>query len=64
LLTLCVDCTQARDECAWIAAVVRVVFPDERPSARFVRQVLFHLLACAIMVIRCIPETENLVQPR
>jgi hypothetical protein len=42
LLTLCVEGAQARDECAWIATAVRVVIPDERPAARFVRLVLFH----------------------
>jgi hypothetical protein len=64
LLTLRVDCPQARDKCAWIAAVVRVVLPDERPSARFVRLVLVHLLVCAIMVIRYTSEGGNLVRPR
>jgi hypothetical protein len=42
LLTLCVEGAQARDECAWIAAAVRVVMPNERPAASFVRLVLFH----------------------
>jgi hypothetical protein len=42
LLTLCVEDAQARDECAWIAAAVRVVIPNERPAASFVRLVLFH----------------------
>ena len=52
LLTRCVEGMQARDECAWIAAAVRVVLPDERPAARFVRLVLFHLPIRAIAVIR------------
>jgi hypothetical protein len=39
---LCVEGAQARDECAWIAAAVRVVIPNERPAASFVRLVLFH----------------------
>ena len=52
LLTRCVEGTQACDECAWIAAAVRVVLPDERPAARFVRLVLFHLSIRAIGVIR------------
>jgi len=47
LLALCVEGTQARDECACIAAAVRVVLPNERPAASFVRLVLFHLLTCA-----------------
>jgi hypothetical protein len=55
LLTLCVEGTQARDESAWIAAAVRVVLPNERPAARFVRLVLFHLLICAIAAIRYLP---------
>jgi hypothetical protein len=64
LLTLCVYCTQARDERAWIAAVVWVVLPDERPSARFVRLAFFHLPDCAIMVICCQPEADDPVRPR
>jgi hypothetical protein len=43
LLTLCVEGAQARDECAWIAAAIRVVIPNERPAASFVRLVLFHV---------------------
>jgi hypothetical protein len=43
LLTRCVEGTQACDECAWIAAAVRVVLANERSAARFVRLVLFHL---------------------
>jgi hypothetical protein len=61
LLTLCVEGTQARDECARIAAAVRVVFPNERSAARFVRLVLFHLLFCAIAAIRYVPPGANLV---
>jgi hypothetical protein len=52
LLTLCVEGTQARYECAWIAAAVRVMLSNERPAARFVRLVLFHLLVWAIAAIR------------
>jgi hypothetical protein len=59
LLTRCLDGTQARDECAWIAAVVRVMLPDERPAARFVRLVLFHLPIRVIAAIRLrAPRTE------
>ena len=43
MLTLCIEGTQPCDECAWIAAAVRVVLPYERPPASFVRLILFHL---------------------
>jgi hypothetical protein len=52
LLALCVEGMQARDEGAWIAAAVRVMLPNERPAARFVRLVLFHLLIRAIAAVR------------
>jgi hypothetical protein len=52
LLTRCVEGTQACDECTWIAAAVRVMLPDERPAALFVRLVLFHLPIRAIAGIR------------
>ena len=45
LVALCVEGTHARDECAWIAAAVRVVLPNERPAPSFVRLVLLHALS-------------------
>ena len=52
LLTRCAEGAQACDECAWIAAAVRVMLPDERSAARLVRLVLFHLPIPAIAAIR------------
>ena len=43
MLTLCVEGAQARDECPWIAAAVRMMIPNERPAASFVRLVFFHV---------------------
>lgn len=51
-LTRCVEGAQACDECAWIAASVRVVLPNERSAARFVRLVLCHLPIRVIAAIR------------
>ena len=43
LFTLCVEGTQPRDKCAWIAAAVRVVLPYERSATSSVSLILVHL---------------------
>lgn len=43
MLTLCLEGTQSRDECARIAAEVRVVLPYERSAASTVGLILVHL---------------------
>lgn len=43
LLASCVEGAQSRDECAWIAAAVRVVLPYVRSAASSVSLILVHL---------------------
>jgi hypothetical protein len=61
LLKLCLQGTQARDKCAWIASAVGVVLPNERPAASFVSLILIHLCACPTIWSATVVTVEDVI---